>query len=337
MKKQLYIALTTVAFAWLLAACSADEPVQQQPEKELETAHLQLNSVTRAPDMGMTYADIQVYLTNPDEGVTSGEFKYMGMRTVDNVTFPEWSAEEVKLKAGTRTYHLYGFMPANIEGVTPTFNAATGTLTLAGLDVMTSQDICIITGVEKSTAKVTPTRGLFSFEYKNTETFTYLNLLFDHLYGQLQFKFQLGAQYSKLRKVKLKNVQVKALKTGKVKAEIPLSPFNLNGIVFTPSTADSDQSVTLVDTDKWVTTTSELVGTVNFPIHSIFQNTFELVSTYEVYDLKDQLLSTRTATNKLGAKMPRRGQKNVVDLLVEPTFLYQLSDNDLDNPTVKIQ
>jgi hypothetical protein len=35
--------------------------------------------------------------------------------------------------------------------------------------------------------------------------------------------------------------------------------------------------------------------------------------------------------------MPRRGQKNVVDLLVEPTFLYQLSDNDLDNPTVKIQ
>ena len=76
------------------------------------------------------------------------------------------------------------------------------------------------------------------------------------------------------------------------------------------------------------------------------QNTsFYLRSTYNVYDLKGNLVREGCeAVNtidlrslfKITATQLQRGHMYSVTLTVNPTYLYVLSEPDLDNPTVKI-
>ena len=62
-----------------------------------------------------------------------------------------------------------------------------------------------------------------------------------------------------------------------------------------------------------------------------------LVSTYDVYDSKDNLIRQNcTATNKLPNLEAIRGQRVLLNMTVNPTYLYVLSDPDLDNPTITI-
>ena len=74
-----------------------------------------------------------------------------------------------------------------------------------------------------------------------------------------------------------------------------------------------------------------------------------LVCTYDVYAVdafNDNKIGTRVrencvAVNSLAgmealAKM-KRGKKTSLSLTVEPTYLYQLSDDELNNPTIKVK
>ena len=62
-----------------------------------------------------------------------------------------------------------------------------------------------------------------------------------------------------------------------------------------------------------------------------------MVTTYDVYDRKGNLIRENSeATNKLPNLAAVRGQKVQVNLTVNPTYLYVLSDPDLDNPTITI-
>ena len=87
-----------------------------------------------------------------------------------------------------------------------------------------------------------------------------------------------------------------------------------------------------------LTTSGVSVGSgINVAVGTGLSENFILESEYEVYDLKDNLLSTRTARNNLSGVLPVMGQKKEVVLTVEPTYLYQLSDDDLNNPVVTIE
>ena len=71
-----------------------------------------------------------------------------------------------------------------------------------------------------------------------------------------------------------------------------------------------------------------------------FASSLSVECEYDVYDKASQLLATRKAVNSLSAIMEAsritRGQIKNINLKVVPTYLYILSDNDLDNPTIQI-
>ena len=57
-----------------------------------------------------------------------------------------------------------------------------------------------------------------------------------------------------------------------------------------------------------------------------------------VYDRKGNLIRKGCeATNKIPDLEASRGQRVQLNLTVNPTYLYVLSDPDLDNPTVKVE
>lgn len=65
---------------------------------------------------------------------------------------------------------------------------------------------------------------------------------------------------------------------------------------------------------------------------------FLLRSTYDVYDKAgNKIRKDCTAENKLSLTSDlSRGKMHTVNITVTPTYLYVLSDPDLDNPTVTI-
>ena len=65
---------------------------------------------------------------------------------------------------------------------------------------------------------------------------------------------------------------------------------------------------------------------------TVFSNIFE-----HLYDSKGNLIRQDcTATNKLPDLSAVRGQRVLLNMTVNPTYLYVLSEPDLDNPTIKI-
>ena len=102
MKHLQYILIMT-AFV-LLAACSQENAEEQPQEPD---AALRLTAVTRALTDEPENSNIRIFLTNGTTA-TEGMFKYLGGSS--------WTTQ-LKLKSGTRTYQLYGYMPDNAEFV----------------------------------------------------------------------------------------------------------------------------------------------------------------------------------------------------------------------------
>ena len=71
---------------------------------------------------------------------------------------------------------------------------------------------------------------------------------------------------------------------------------------------------------------------------------FTLISTYDVYDLKDNLIRENCeAVNSVLVKdllteqiTTERGNRYTVNMTIQPTYLYMLSEPDLDDPEVVI-
>jgi hypothetical protein len=69
-----------------------------------------------------------------------------------------------------------------------------------------------------------------------------------------------------------------------------------------------------------------------------------MTSVYDVYDKKENLIRkdcTATNTKALkdiltGQTEARRGYRYIINLTVQPTYLYQLSEPDVDNPEIVI-
>ena len=69
-------------------------------------------------------------------------------------------------------------------------------------------------------------------------------------------------------------------------------------------------------------------------------STLSIESTYDIYDKDGNLIeANRKAVNNLATVLSNisRGKKVNLDLKVIPTYLYILSDNELDNPTIVVE
>ena len=196
-------------------------------------------------------------------------------------------------------------------------------------------------------------------------------LLFDHLYSSINVSFSVDKNYNKLRTIKLKKVELQAmvLDNNNVKTELkrktkavitlrkktdgtsPLIYNNTEQIVFTPDATSGKADEPLFDSAEGQALTTDFSDfTGCFMSQGI--SDFTIRSTYDVYDKNvttehpegNLIRENCVAENKVNIQQlfstiitASRGIKYTVKLIVNPTYLYVLSEPDLDNPTITLE
>ena len=197
--------------------------------------------------------------------------------------------------------------------------------------------------------------GDFNFTAKlGTDGKDSVFLLFDHLYAALRIQMKVHADYAALRTIKLKSLQLdtqageqkttkKTTITIKLKATDG-SPSPIEKLTFIPTGEEINGGL-----EFWSDTYGEQLTTEFKPFIGHFMPSgitkLILTSTYDVYDTKGNLIRQDCkATNTMVLKdllteqtTTERGKRYTVNMTILPTYLYVLSDPDLDNPTVSVE
>ena len=195
----------------------------------------------------------------------------------------------------------------------------------------------------------------------------YLFLLFQHLYAALRFRFRVDDDYASLRKINLKSLELLAYSDAAcqrrikyVNATVTLQA-NADGsspistpIVFTPEIVENDDKnpARIFSGDEPIPSgrygegeehAGELKYTDCLGFVSNVNGYLLLKSTYDVYDKHDNLIrkgceaknvidpNTVFQTSGLNG-----GSIYTLNLTIQPTYLYVLSEPDLDNPSLKV-
>lgn len=258
----------------------------------------------------------------------------------------------VKLK--TLPYYLYGYMPSDlVQGATIlplNSDYANGArLILSGLEPVMQDDPCIIVGVHGVRSREADANlqlGNFLYQGQNLGE-NYVYLLLDHLYARLNLNLRIGSRYHALRDIKVKSLSLSvpgaatvtatATLTGNSSGTTPFTSlsFSATGSNYSLTTVSSNEGI-LLDESQALSTTVCFAPGMNYPTLG-----FKLVTVYDVYDSQGNLIqANRRAENDLSrlaaAHSLQHGQQGTVNLTVNPDFLYQLSDPDLDNPTITL-
>ena len=236
--------------------------------------------------------------------------------------------------ANNTDYTIYGFMPKKDPiSSSITQSSENVVLTLSNIDAVCPDDICFITGVKDLTGDLLQGQ----FYYKGKENENYIRLLMDHLFASVKFNFTVDTDYSKLRTIKLKSLKLSTT-TAPVTATITLT---LNTTDAYPASVAYTTSAGASTATFFESEDGEAIPTTNTDFICCFapsaSNTMTLVTTYDVYDSKGNLIRKDCeAKNKLPDLEAQRGWQVTLNLKVSPTYLYQLSEPDLDNPTITI-
>lgn len=240
-------------------------------------------------------------------------------------------------------------------------------MTIKGLKVLTTVDPCVIVGVvrmENKTSDVTLDWGKFDFTFNpngSSNVTDYMSILLDHIYSRFHFSMKIDADYAQLRTIRITKMTVEALYDDgastlrSVDATVTIRSNTtgsnpIAGITFTRN--KGSRSITLFD--KETTTNTALTNgivldkttyqEVGFCLAPCDQRWFRLTTEYEVLDKSGALIRTDAAVNsfntadfkekKITSTTP--GLEHTIQITVNPTYLYMLSDPDLDNPTITI-
>lgn len=305
------------------------------------------------PQAAVSLSTIRTFMTTEANADNGGVFVYRG--------YDRWSSN-IPVTKGTQ-YYVYGFMPKNIAdnvSISPNYGSyANGaTLTITNLDAVTPADVCIIVGAESTNntgTEGTPELGKFSYVGKEEDN--YAIILLDHLYAGLHFRMKVNEVYNNLRTIKLKKLVLKAnIESSTVNATIKLwsksyasqqtdydeelyDPIEQATFTTNSSTGQyAEAQLYPIEGDDPLTLTTSYQDFLGCFAPGTCQS-YTLYSTYDVYDKDNNLIrSNQTASNKIefGNELPR-GKINRYNLTVNPSYLYVLSDPDLDNPSVVIE
>ena len=372
-----WIGLLLLGVAALLTACSddADTTVEETNVLQLVTTILgmpeEASLDTRAisiPDEYKQYTGssiIGVYLTTADDETSKQRTFYYA----DN----KWNSL-VSVKNDI-TYYIYGYMPVTdqvsctISTLEDAQDYSEGAkLIFNQISPLMTEDICVITGVQdvpvtgnppQPSSEIDLTPGLFQYRGKASGN-NYVNLMLDHLYSSVQLKMQVDAKYSQLRTIKLKKVKLKSTLTDlyDCHGEVTLEKNKACTINWTQDTEHSatEKSITLFTSDSEEGETlknAELQDPIvidgYFAPFSTIANSLVLECHYDVYDKnvtdekpdgnlvrKNCVAENKLSNSKLTLSVGT-GKRTVLTLTVQPTYLYVLSDPDLDNPTIQVE
>ena len=266
--------------------------------------------------------------------------------------------------------YLYGFIPddvanGGVNSVSPLDgDYANGiTFTIHKMNSITPADVCVTVAAGRG-SETSPDEGFgvgkFGFKAKTEPDKNFVYLLFDHIYSSICFSFKVKDTYNELRTIKLKKLRLlNSEKKQYVDAHITLtanttSPLTSLSFSASKKTDDTEYMETAEcllfqanTDDELVTldpkTASDFLGCFVQP--DSYSN-FILESTYDVYDKNvttdapDGNLVRKDCVAKNVIKVNAsltRGNMMRLSLLVNPTYLYMLSEPDLDNPTVTLE
>ena len=347
-----YIGILLIAIAMLLSACSSDDAGVQTDTAGNESAGRVVQLVSYASpftDQELSHRAAPAGFTAYTPNKTTNMGVYMLLegapeekRITYNTSTDKWNAYfEVEKN---KTFTVYGYMPKTGE-MNSTLTSITdngATLNITGIKPVTTDDICIITGVKDTDDGLK--EGQFSWSTPIEEVETYkISLLMDHLYAAALFRLKIDAEYAQLRTIKLKKLTLNTDKES-VNAAISLthngtgaSP--ISSITYTSSDGSGSSTSDIYKNDEGteLPTTTATPLSVNAYFAPELSSNLTLVSTYDVYDSKGNLIRQNcTATNNLPDLSAVRGQRVLLNMIVNPTYLYVLSEPDLDSPTITI-
>lgn len=322
------------------------------------------------PHVDMNHIQIQAYMTGckdadnkNDDVIISSIFTFQEDDEGEEKKY-SWNSTTPTIRPGN--YYLYGFMPAEDAdhvSIAP-YKKSTeseadykdgATLTISGLNALTPSDVCVIVGVKgttddtKSIENVDIRLGDFGFQCAADQKESFVYLLLEHLYAGLHFKFSVDPEYDKLRTIKLKSMKLKAEKENQtsvatVKATIHVKALPngdnttspLEGVEWEAETySNASEPAALYQGNEKILTTTPEEFLACFAPHT--NSEFELETIYNVYDKKGNLIREDCSTkNRIHVSVDdmQSGKIHTVNIVVVPTYLYVLSEQDLDNPTI---
>ena len=340
-----YISILSIAIAMLLSACSSDNPEVQTTSAEDKSVGDKIQIMAYAPPFANA---------NPQDAAPTGFTAYtldkvteMGIYMIKNDDTTPYAEKRLRYASKwfaffetlpQKNYTVYGYIPKT-EGMSSGVTSVSDNgaiLTVNGIKPVTTDDICIITGVKD--AKEGLMEGQFGWYMANANDNFYMYLLLDHIYASVNFSMIIDAEYAQLRTIKLKTMKLRTNK-GSVSAAITLthnttgaSP--VSGATYTAS--GDEYTVVIYTSDEGTALDTETPLVFNTCFAPNLSNNLTMVTTYDVYDRKGNLIRKNcTATNKVPNLEAARAQQVQLNLTVNPTYLNVLSDPDLDNPTVK--
>lgn len=274
----------------------------------------------------------------------------------------KWRTDLENIDAGS--YQLYGYIPHQtaINYSITDYNGANGAystgaiMTLQNVPTVMPNDLCVVIGAKHGTDKEHDSglrQGDFSFTAKHgTDSKDYVFLLFDHLYAALRVQMRVQGDYAARRTIKLKELRLQASvgntpTTKKTSITITLNKTTdgtnpITNVIFTPTGTEISDGV-IVESKDGIELTTDFQ-----PFQSHFMpagvTKLNLISTYDVYDRKGNLIRLNDeAINTIdikelfsGQTQALRGRRYTINMTINPTYLYMLSEPDLDNPTVTI-
>ena len=358
---KVHASLLLLLIGVLLAACSDDSD-----RDDGETDVLQLVAYSQ----GMT--DLEPVATT--RAIPTGYHEYTGPSSIgvystsadeapSSIRTFSYDADQHQWKSLVNTklgliYYIYGYMPAS-SVIHCAISKRTGTdmdfskgavLTFSDLPPVLSEDFCVVTGVQQldnKTDDVNLTPWVFAFTGKSTGN-NFACLMLDHLYSCVKFRFLVNTDYDKLRTIKLKKVELKTTQQVSYPLTVTMKAGENYEVAWGTATGLTNDYVSLPVSEGGVilsaTTVKEVEGYFA-PMTDVADN-LVLQCTYDVYDKNvttehpegNLVRHNCVAVNKLPASIIEAGvnKRTVLTLTVNPTYLYVLSDPDLDNPTITI-
>lgn len=339
--------LTGLLLLWgsLVTGCS------EQSEPDVPKGKpLQINSLTRSSSVQLTegvrilIAPLLLDGTEAQAGYVTYAGKVGGKDTWNSGVYVDL----------VEKYWIYGYMPSSVVGdyrIAATKSGSTvvgASLTLKGVAALSDEDLCVVIGIGDGEAAADVERGNFSYNPTVGENgeINGISLLMDHLYAAANFQMKIDPEYNKLRTIKLKRLVLKCVAENKGdKVDVTVTFRNgqedpISSITTTDVQNNQTAELVLFEDAAGIALEEETsIIDVTRNLIPSFATSLSLVSTYDVYDKKgNKVRENCQATNSLSLVLAgiARGQIRPVVLTVKPTYLYMLSEPDLENPTLDV-
>ena len=330
-----------------------------------------LSYETLHPHASIADSNIGVFMT-PDDNTPSGNCIYQGIENGVSVWSSNITVEKDKQYYIYGFMPRSGAETATITSLNGTGGAdfANGAIiTLNNYETVTTADVSVIVGLRLASEqeKINGTKekdvplGYFSYvgqdEGKNR-----LFVLLEHIYAGLHFAMKLDPVYHNLRTIRVTKVELTAVNIRpEVNLRITLTANSegtdpLTNVEYLPtSTPAQNKTITLYEKTDAADDLGEEVpaDTYNDFLGCLVPgstNNFILRTTYDVYDTNvttehpegNLIRKDCVAENAINPSIVERfpnlqaGELFTINLLIKPTYLYVMSDPDLDNPTITL-